>query len=401
MTEGARRVGWIEYLPLALGAVAVWLAWQVISAVLVSRGPPELALRVAPGSPLALRRAAESEWLAKRPDNARELAAMALQRAPRDARALRTYGLGLADEGQTERADELITLAGNWTLRDDQAHGWLVDRRLRQGNYGSAFAHADTLVRRREAAQPEVFRLFTASANADPRAAAALVNLLDKRPPWRNAFMQSLFEDATQSALLATLAVGLQSTQAPLNASELEQLYNSLLKHGRLQGLSIVRGALQRPPLEPAVADGGFPSGLQVFPFGWRLATEPGLTALVTNDDLAPDQTALRIDSDGFGRAVAVEQLLILKPGQRRFAVRYRVAAGAEPRMRWTVTCHESGQQILRFDPSTTLRDRWSQGSIAFERPAAGCEAQWLRLETTGGERRQAVVAWFDDIRVD
>lgn len=401
MNDSVRRGGWGEYLPLALGAVAVWLAWQVVSAVLVNRAPPELALRAAPGSPLALRRAAETEWLAKRTDNARELAAMALQRAPADARALRTYGLSLAEKGQTERADDLITLAGNWTLRDDPAHAWLVDRRLRQGNYASAFAHADTLVRRREAAQPNVFRLFTAAANADPRATAALVNLLDERPPWRTAYLQGLFRDGDQAPLLATVAVGLQRTRAPLNASELQQFYSAFLMNGRLQALSIVRGALNRPPLEPAVVDGGFPPSLQVYPFGWRLATEPGVTPSVTADELVPDQTALRVESDGFGRAVAVEQLLILKPGSHRFAVRHRVASGDKPRMRWTLTCHESGNSMLAFEPSGGASDQWNRAAVTFDRPSQACEAQWLRLETTGGERRRAVVAWFDDIRID
>ena len=46
---------------------------------------------------------------------------------------------------------------------------WLIERRLRQGNYVSAFAHADTLVRRRQDIQPEVFSLFTLAGVQDPQ----------------------------------------------------------------------------------------------------------------------------------------------------------------------------------------------------------------------------------------
>ena len=144
-----------DVISYGLIAVAVVLAWQIILQPLSQRAPVETAIRLAPGSPLVLRRAAESELAAGRVDNAAALSREALSRSPFDVRALRVFGLTEARAGREDEADDILTLAGNWSLRDDPAHAWLVERRLRSGDYVSAFAHADTLVRRRQDLQPD------------------------------------------------------------------------------------------------------------------------------------------------------------------------------------------------------------------------------------------------------
>src|SRR5690606_6261812 len=104
-----------------------------------------------------------------------------LRQSPFDVRALRVAGLVAARNGQDELANEVVTLAGNWSLRDDPAHAWLIEYRLRRGDDGSAFAHADTLVRRREDVRTQVFDLFTTAANSDPRSLPVLIDLLSVR----------------------------------------------------------------------------------------------------------------------------------------------------------------------------------------------------------------------------
>ena len=81
----------------ALVAGAVVLAWSIVLQPVIERAPPELAARLAPNSPLVLRRAAEQELLAGRSDNALFLAREALSRAPFDPRALRVVGLLAAE----------------------------------------------------------------------------------------------------------------------------------------------------------------------------------------------------------------------------------------------------------------------------------------------------------------
>ncbi|MGV8930453.1 MAG: tetratricopeptide repeat protein, partial [Brevundimonas sp.] len=144
-----RSAGAGDIVSFGLIVGAVVLGWQIALQPLMQRAPVEAAIRIAPTSPLVLRRAAEAELGADRNDNAAVLGREAFARSPFDVRALRVVGLTEARAGREDQADDILTLAGNWSLRDDPTHAWLVERRLRQGDYSSAFAHADTLVRRR------------------------------------------------------------------------------------------------------------------------------------------------------------------------------------------------------------------------------------------------------------
>src|SRR5690606_14836052 len=83
--------------------VGVLLAWQIAIQPLMLRAPVDLAIRLAPGSPTVLRRAAESELAAGRIDNAASLSRDALVRSPFDVRALRVIGLSEAGAGREDR----------------------------------------------------------------------------------------------------------------------------------------------------------------------------------------------------------------------------------------------------------------------------------------------------------
>ena len=80
-TAAPRRIpgfGDIASYGLVVGAVV--LGWQIAIQPLIQRAPVEIAVRLAPGSPLALRRAAEAELAAGRIDNAAALSRDALVR---------------------------------------------------------------------------------------------------------------------------------------------------------------------------------------------------------------------------------------------------------------------------------------------------------------------------------
>ncbi|WP_298745490.1 hypothetical protein, partial [uncultured Brevundimonas sp.] len=125
-----RRVSAGDVVSHGLVVGAVVLGWQIALQPLIQRAPVEAAIRIAPGSPLVLRRAAESELAAGRTDTAAALGREALRRSPFNVPALRVVGLTEARAGREEAADDILTLAGNWSLRDDPAHAWLVERRL-------------------------------------------------------------------------------------------------------------------------------------------------------------------------------------------------------------------------------------------------------------------------------
>lgn len=395
------RAGDIASYGLTIGAVV--LAWQIAIQPLIQRAPVEAAIRLAPGSPLVLRRAAESELVAGRIDNAAGLGRDALGRAPFDVRALRVVGLTEARAGREDAADEILTLAGNWSLRDDPAHAWLVERRLRRGDYASAFAHADTLVRRRQDIQPQVFRLFTVAGTEDPqRSLPVIASLLAAEPPWRDAYLAGLRETPQDLQLAASLAILLEAGRAPMSQVELQRLYRALLNKGQLEALRTVRSRLNRPPPGVAVTNGGFADPDAPEPFQWRLIQKAGVVAEIVADDLRPANPALRIDYDGYATARIAEQLTSLAPGSYRFSAETRSESG-EPaaRLSWTLSCATGGGAIaaLPAGETTARRNVWTTLSGRFVVPEA-CPVQWLRLETRAADRRSPTVVWFDKIAI-
>lgn len=398
---GRKRGFAADLAPYALTIAAVLLAWQVVIQPFVQRAPVGFAIRIAPNSPLVLRRAAEAELIENRVDNAAALGRDALVREPFSARTLRIIGLTEARAGRLVAADDILTQAGNLSLRDDPAHAWLVEHRLRQGDYSSSFAHADTLVRRREDIRPQVFRLFTTAANLDgDRALPVVTRLLAARPPWRQSYFDSLYTSTEGLQVAASLAVMLQASRAPLTDAELGQFYMQLLDKGQVPAVRSVRQRLNRPNRSTAVTNGGFGPAVAPEPFQWRLAPTAGVIAEIVPDDLRPADPALRIEYDGFAPSRIAEQLVFLDPGRYRLTFETRLESG-DPgdRMAWTLTCAPGDQAILRAPSATTGATGWTPRSADFTVPSA-CAAQWLRLETRPGDRRATVVAWFDRVAI-
>lgn len=398
-----RSIGAGELASYGLIIGAVVLGWQIAIQPLIQRAPVELAVRLAPGSPMVLRRAAEAELVAGRNDNAAALSRDALVRSPFDVRALRVLGLTEARAQREDAADEILTLAGNWSLRDDPAHAWLVERRLRRGDYGSSFAHADTLVRRREDIQPEVFRLFTTAAAADPqRALPVVARLLAASPPWRSAYLRSLGQTPEELQLSASLAVLLEASRAPLTNDEIQNLYWTLMRQGQFPALRMVRERINRPLATDRVTNSGFSDDAAPQPFQWKLYPKAGISPVITADDLRSANEALRIDYDGYATGTIVEQLTSLSPGPYVFSAEVRTEAGhPETRLAWTLSCapRDNAKTSAPAGIAGGRAGSWTILTGLLEVPD-DCPVQWLRLETRAADRRSRTVVWYDRITI-
>lgn len=397
-----RRIRPAEVASWALIVGAVVLGWQVVLQPLIQRAPVDAAIRLAPNSPLVLRRAAEAELIAGRNDNAASLGRDALARAPFDVRALRVVGLTEARAGREDQADDILTLAGNWSLRDDPAHAWLVERRLRVGDYASSFAHADTLVRRRKDMQTQVFRLFAVAATQDPqRSMPVIANLLEASPPWRQDFLIHLNGSPEGLQAAASLAILLRESEAPFTRPELRRLYAQLLQRNAIDALRTIRSRLNPSTASGALSNGGFADPSDPEPFQWRLAQQAGVTAEIVPDDLSPGNPALRIDYDGYSAAGQVaSQLILLRPGPHRLEYAVRAEEGdAAARLVWTVNCTKPGRTIASVPSARSEGTGWTRMTTRFDVPE-GCQALWLRLEGRPADRRSRTVAWFDNIAI-
>lgn len=394
-----------EIIGYVLSAAAVWLTWEVVKTPFAQRGPPSIAVRLAPASPEVLRRAAEAELAAGRVENASVLAQDSLQRAPFNARALRVRGLAEARNGRVSRADDMLTLAGNWSLRDDPAHAWLVEHRLRRGDYGSAFAHADTLVRRRADLYPRVFALLRLAAMNDQRALGPVVQLMAANPPWRSAFLEDLEKRDDATPLVATLAIALQRSKAPLNSLELQQLYADWTVERRFAGLRYLREQLGRPTMSKYLQNGEFndplSAGLQ--PFAWLAESSPGISSALIEDDVRPGNMSMRIEYDGFGAYPIADQVVLLPAGRYRFTGQARFETKpSDARLIWKLRCAGTGEMLLAYQPgeAAVVTSDWQPMGGDFTVPARNCEAQKLTLDPVPGERRTHIVTWFDKLAI-
>lgn len=377
------------------------LGWQIAIQPLIQRAPVAVAVRIAPGSPLVLRRAAESELAAERFDSAAALSRDAVRRSPFDVRALRVVGLTEARAGRLNAANEILTLAGNWSLRDDPTHAWLVDYRLRRGDYASSFAHADTLVRRRADLEPQVFKLFTTAAAADPRRVLpVMTGLLAADPPWRSTYLTGLYATNEGLQTAASLAIMLQTSAKPMTTAELQELYLQLLEKGQIEALRAVRTQINRPAAGRLVTNGGFDDPDAPHPFQWALVQRAGAITEVVPDDLDPSNPALRVEYDGYSVVNIAEQLTFLPPGQYRFQVSWRQESGeGADRMAWAITCESGGPS--RFPPPVAApaadSRAWTQAVAEFSIPQ-GCPSQRLVLRGHPKAYRSPSVMWFDKI---
>lgn len=401
---GGSPRGWIANVsPYLWTAVAISLGWQIVREPLKQRAPVAIAVRVAPTSPLALRRAAESELAAGRIDNAAALARDALARSPFNVQSLRVVGLTEASKGRTASADGILTLAGNWSLRDDPSHAWLVDSRLRRGDYMSAFAHADTLVRRREEAQPTVFRLFTTAASQDTRRALpAISRLLAAKPSWRSSYLTSLYRTPEGFQVAVNLAVALERGPAPMTTEELQELYLHLMEAGQVEVIKLVRSTLKRPAVTH-VANGNFEDPAVPEPFQWQLAQKAGAVATEAADDLGRYRTSLRVEYDGYSPAIFARQRMFLEPGSYHLNAASRIESGSPyGRMVWAVTCAGEDRPRLTLPavaPASRSQTSWTVQRGDFSIPS-GCSNQWLELRGQPLDSRSQMAVWFDAVSV-
>ncbi len=405
----------LGYGAVGLAVGLIWLGWQIVLVPLAERAPAEHAVRLNPGSAVVLARAAESEWRAGRLDNADALARMALERAPFNLQALRVVGLVEGETGDRAVADDLLTLAGNWSLRDDTAHSWLIDNRLRRGDYGSAFAHADTLARRRAVLRPQIFDLFGTAMEADPRAVPYLAGELVDSPPWRAGFINSLYQRDGGVGLAAQLAMVMKDSEGRFSDAELQQLYQRLLSAGQIDAMRQVRAVIGRPAPETLLVDGRFEASEAILPFGWDLGVGAGYSVAALADAGPTEEVggedrptgALRIGHNGQSRDVLARQVTVLPPGRYELSGLSRWEFGrSQMNFSWQVQClgsAEPARQVVFQAPSASdgpESETWSPFSAEFQVPAEGCAAQSIQLVGQNPGRRTDLVIWFSRVEI-
>jgi hypothetical protein len=201
------------------------------------------------------------------------------------------------------------------------------------------------------------------------------------------------------------LALALQRTSHPTTDEELGKLLSRLVDLRQFKPASDLLIRLGRAP-RSSPFDGEFDDRAGPTPFRWTIESGAGGTAEILPDDGAPagkQNSALRVEYDGYGTPGLIVQFLVLPAGAYRFSGKWRsetpIAAG---RLAWTLTCAEDGRVLAQAkQPAAAAESPWTPlAPVAFEVPTTGCDGQWLRLTPDPGERRTTLIAWYDGLRI-
>ena len=387
----------------AWGLAFAFLAWSILVQLAIQVLPGSLAQIVAPNSPAVLTRLAEERLVESRFDAAERLARAALARQLFNARALRTLGFAVDQGGDKVEADKLMTLAGNWTLRDTAAHLWLYDYRLRTGEYESAFAHLDTVLRLQPELRAGAFAGLQRGLAVDREALAPIAERLSYDPNWRAPFLAHLGVTAEGQVIAANLALALKGAGKQLSEAELEALFRAMLAKRNFSLLKAL-GLRLDPGLGRArLMNGDFEGAPGPFPFNWELNGGPGATVDLATIEQSGSK-GLIVEYDGYSAAPLVRQLILLPPGPYTLAGESQT--DGDPRLlQWSVSCAESGARLQLESRAPAHGQPGAPGqsdtfSAGFQVPDQGCAMQWISLVTNPGERRDVVAVTYDNIRI-
>ena len=342
-----------------------------------------------------------------RTNDKRSVASQAAARAeiahdPIDLAALRSWGLSLDQSGRTAAAEAVMTFVSRQSWRDVPALVWLVPRRIREGDFVSATADADALMRLDipDGLREPLIKMMIAAAD-DDGARPALVGRLADRPWWRESFLPRLAVAGNIAAARAVL-LALADGPAPADGAEIAPLL------GRQADLGAYADALRdwrrltptRPTHDDPVRDGDFSARPDPTVFGWSLAVGVGAQSAIEAAPGGLDGKALRIDYDGFSSPDLPRQLLVLGPGRYRVEWRERRDLAAPRRLDWTVRCADSGATISQVTTTPADNGQWSLAASTIIVPASGCQGQWLGLTASPGERFDPATIWYGRIKL-
>jgi hypothetical protein len=334
-------------------------------------------------------------------------AEQALADSPLDSGALALLGLAAAARDEPERARALMQLAAARAPADLLAQGWLFHHGLMAEDLSGALAHADAMLRAQPAFLERLLPSLAAIA-ADSRGQAAMAELLAEEPPWRSRFLERLAAEIADPLAPFDLYASVLAGSQPPSRAELRPYLARLVSAGLYEQARLLwTQALPAERLAEVgyLANGGFEQQPTGFLFDWSLEPVVGARAEIATIPEGDGGRGLRIQFHD--RPVTfrhVRQLLMLMPGRYRLTGRAKAEGLRNPRgLHWTLSCADQSQTRLGASDRLIGTTRWHSFDVAFEVPASGCRAQWLRLELAAriaAERHAAGAGWYDDLAV-
>jgi hypothetical protein len=394
--------------------LVAWLGWQIIANTTAdtrARTDPLSALAWRGDSAAALVNLAGQRLAAAKTEEdlkaVADLAGRALAARPLEEPALALLALVADVQGQADRADSLMTLAGDRSLRDSGAQVWLFSQRMREKDFGRALRHADAVLRTRPDLHGQFLPCLTLIAS-DSAARPALVEVLGADPPWRARFLGELARGAPSAAVAYAVLSALEASPHPPRVGEFKPYLDQAIGTGQFELAFLAWLSFLRPDQSkalPYVYNGDFELPISGLPFDWTIAAIRGAVTETTDTGEEELGRALRVVFANTRVPYRhVSKLLVLPPGAYELTGLVKADALVNERgMRWRVFCAEEEQQSLGESESVVGTTGWRSFAAEFEIPASRCRAQWLRLELAARiplEEQVSGAIWYDRLAI-
>lgn len=364
--------------------LAVFAGWRVFGQMQAERfeqTDPERALRWRADDPQALLALAERQLAQGDADAAQATARQLLRSAPLEGRAFRILAAASDHAGDHKRAFQLYLVAARRAPRDLPTRLWLAQRYLQQGQFDSAIAQIDSILRMSPQRASSIHPVLVQMAK-DPAFADALARALRPNPPWRAGLLATLRDKRSGDPVATGQVMQALQAQGGLSVDEYGGWLDSLLAQGRW-GEAYARwaGAVAKPGGRlPLLYNGDFAQDPSDVGFDWRIRRVPGVLLKFEPATGASGQVAYLQFLDRRIPGAGLEQPLLLGAGRYRLALRMRAhALHSGMGLQWQVVCAGPRGVVARGEPIEG-EFGWRTQQVNIVIPEDGCPGQWLRL---------------------
>ena len=307
----------------------------------------------------------------------------ALRDNPLLPEALTLLARSSGQEGDVDRATQLMSLAARVNMRDLRSQLWLLAQDLRGARVNSALNRIDLLLRGQfpQAIGPIAPALAPILTREPYR--LGYVKLLRTNPHWREVWFVDLLRSSDDLSGLTYLFAELQADESGPTERELAVLLTRLTDAGMFDEAHDI-WVRSLPPERREEADllynEEFRYTLTNLPFDWVIPPVPNAMVSVETQD-----GARTISVDFFGGRVKFEHvshLLNLAPGSYRFQGRERSQDLQNERgLRWRIACVGDDAETLGTTDLVSGDTPWRSFTVDFTVPTGKCPYQRLVLE--------------------
>ena len=338
-------------------------------------------------------------------DSVRAAARSALITDPLNPRALRLLGQAADAAGQDAEAVKFMQAATAMSLHEPVADYWLMIKATQSGDYKTAIAYADALLRTNLSMGTNVAPLL--AHFAEVKDSSELVKtLLKGDPPWRHMFFAFFPRSVSDVRTPLNILLALKGSARPPTSDEIDGYLTYLIGHNYYD-LAYYTW-LQFLPAEKLsnaglLYNGSFASEPSGLPFDWSITQGSGVSIDIESQPDANVEHALSVDFL-YGRVEyhSVNELVLLAPGTYQFAGKYKGQLIGPRGLKWRLVC-ASNTPIGESSMISGLTTTWKDIGFTFTVPDKDCRAQYIRLDLDARTASEQIVTGsllFADLKI-